>query len=553
MKLQLSDFEEHIDPVILDRGRDYWKQEAVDRIYKSSDGTVKAVVYGSEIYHVRLKLLDSTVDSYSCDCPYDYGPVCKHIAAVLYELSASENRAVVEIPKLREVLEGRSKDELINIIEEIIEQEEGWSNLLLARYAGAPQENNFAYYKNVLKSSLELIEDRFGFIGYRQAENAAETALRLLDTAETAIVDSEFEQALTIIEVVIVTMHETLSYSDDSNGYISGSIEQAIHLLRQLSLSNPPPDITGLLFDLITREDLLKKLSDFSWDWDLLHLGIPLVKNENDTDKLLKAAEGCVSGIDGWSVGYAEEQYAILQLELIERRQPRREADKFMKENIQHPAFRRMVLQQHYEKKEYDHLLHVAKEGIEQHKDSAPGLVRDWNVWIVKGAKQAGDTETLREVLEKLYFSCHDLEYYKKLKSTFPAERWPKKRDDILSKLESAPYGRHQLCTVYIEEGLKEKLWNHLSKDLSLEALAVYDEHLLPDFSSEIAAAYTKMVIPALERQKGRTFYAKIAALLSRLRKAGEKEKVKEIVNGILLRFRNRPALKDELKNFRLL
>ena len=50
----------------------------------------RAEVEGSEVYEVYVELdEEDTVLSSECDCPYDNGPVCKHLAAVLLKLSDS--------------------------------------------------------------------------------------------------------------------------------------------------------------------------------------------------------------------------------------------------------------------------------------------------------------------------------------------------------------------------------------------------------------------------------------------------------------------------------
>ncbi|MCB9286322.1 MAG: SWIM zinc finger family protein [Lewinellaceae bacterium] len=33
---------------------------------------------------------EEQVERWTCTCPYDYGPVCKHVAAALYEVRKKE-------------------------------------------------------------------------------------------------------------------------------------------------------------------------------------------------------------------------------------------------------------------------------------------------------------------------------------------------------------------------------------------------------------------------------------------------------------------------------
>lgn len=84
MKIPLSEFETVIDPVIVSRGEDYFDSEAVRGLKKLKDGEWVASVEGTEVYKVCISLNGDNVHDYSCSCPYDMGPVCKHVVAVLF-------------------------------------------------------------------------------------------------------------------------------------------------------------------------------------------------------------------------------------------------------------------------------------------------------------------------------------------------------------------------------------------------------------------------------------------------------------------------------------
>ncbi|MCD8166348.1 MAG: SWIM zinc finger family protein [Bacteroides sp.] len=72
------------------RGELYFEQGYVGRIRKIDSGTYEATVRGSDDYAVEIELENDQVIDYFCDCPYDFGPVCKHIVAVLFALRESK-------------------------------------------------------------------------------------------------------------------------------------------------------------------------------------------------------------------------------------------------------------------------------------------------------------------------------------------------------------------------------------------------------------------------------------------------------------------------------
>lgn len=63
------------------KGERYFEEGRVS-ITQATPSRIKAVVSGTEDYHVEIEMGDaSSGDDFSgeCDCPYDWGGLCKHI------------------------------------------------------------------------------------------------------------------------------------------------------------------------------------------------------------------------------------------------------------------------------------------------------------------------------------------------------------------------------------------------------------------------------------------------------------------------------------------
>ncbi len=73
-----SDLKALVPRKIFERGSAYYcEDDAVGRIRRSGD-TFKAKVQGTETYRVELIIRPGKLPKIYCDCPYDYGDVCKH-------------------------------------------------------------------------------------------------------------------------------------------------------------------------------------------------------------------------------------------------------------------------------------------------------------------------------------------------------------------------------------------------------------------------------------------------------------------------------------------
>src|SRR5690625_3604755 len=84
------DWHQTFSGVILSRGLDYHHRGLV-KILDISKDFIEASVYGSHVYHVKIKLKDGKITYMKCDCPFAFdGNHCKHMAAVLFRAEDTE-------------------------------------------------------------------------------------------------------------------------------------------------------------------------------------------------------------------------------------------------------------------------------------------------------------------------------------------------------------------------------------------------------------------------------------------------------------------------------
>lgn len=94
MALRLDNFEQAVEPVIVKRGKSYFRSGCVVQ-FSDEDGEVKAVVIGSDRYKVSMTIdRNGVIHEHRCNCPYDWGNVCKHEVAVLYYLREQRKKAL---------------------------------------------------------------------------------------------------------------------------------------------------------------------------------------------------------------------------------------------------------------------------------------------------------------------------------------------------------------------------------------------------------------------------------------------------------------------------
>lgn len=106
-----------------ERGETYYHDGAIlEPVRQARDLRAQCEGSGYEPYQVSATLNKGGIAETSCTCPYDYGGSCKHIVALLLAY-VHEPQTFRSIPPLTTLLAGRSQEELINLIGEMIKHE----------------------------------------------------------------------------------------------------------------------------------------------------------------------------------------------------------------------------------------------------------------------------------------------------------------------------------------------------------------------------------------------------------------------------------------------
>lgn len=132
MQLKLKDFEKNIEPKIVERGLQYYKGGYVARLEKVGENEFSALVSGSENYDIFVKLDDKTIIEHECDCPYDWGNVCKHEVAVFYAIRNGNFSDTSE--KVKSLLENLHNDALRRFISNLLKKDRNFRQEFLREF-----------------------------------------------------------------------------------------------------------------------------------------------------------------------------------------------------------------------------------------------------------------------------------------------------------------------------------------------------------------------------------------------------------------------------------
>jgi uncharacterized Zn finger protein len=564
MRIPLNRFDECIDETILKRGLTYFRNGKVHEPEESASGEYEALVEGTEPYTVRLVIDRGEVVEHLCSCPYDAGPVCKHVAAVLFYLQKDvlglkekkrpakgegakkpTKRKTVE-ERVDAMLETVDPDALRQFVREQASQNVQFRNLFLSSFANPDSGESKSYYTQQLTAILRSHKDQ-GFIGWSASNSVARGVQNILQMARKHFEAKNIREGLLVCMAVLEQMVKALQYADDSNGSIGGCINDAYDMMLAIARSNPASSIKKLLLDYGMKA-IEKKLFD-GWDWHvgMMRMAAALVEDAEEAGALLALLDR-ESGDN-----YTGKSAQAIKYELLAKTSGEAAADAWLEANLGNSELRRIALQKALGNCDFEKARTIAQDGIAHDKPKYPGLVSEWYDWLLKIAVAQGERELVIHYARLLFLQSNWFQekYYFILKQQVEPERWVSFVDELLREIESSrkPYLPQELLAgIFISEGWTERLLNLVRQVPNISVIAQYESNLAKEFSAELVELYAQAITDYLKEHVSRNHYQEACRYMRRMIKLGGREKTNELIAALRQSYPQRRALMEELE-----
>ena len=563
---------------ILERGYDYYCDGAVGNIEIGRDD-LRADVVGTEDYEVEISLNDGKVTDMYCSCPYAAGGNnCKHMAAVLYEWTAdimdadepedTDNEDVdddedAESMDLFEpavtVCDYKKKSAAVeklvtsaerDIVQAFLVSVLAEDKKLLLRFRNmvnkcATNEDVEDYFEQI-----DEIADRYlgrdHFINYYQAYDFMLELEEIIDKDVRRMIDNGSHiSAFHVMNHIFVLLGNV--DMDDSGGETSMLAEQIYQLWLELLTKVNAQDKRKMFIWFTTHMD--GSVIDYLEEYIEQIIMEEFKEPEYEQDKLSfmeEMIEKAEKKDSGWSRDYAVGKWTVTYLRTLEEKNaPEDQLEEICKKYWNNSGVRRYYIDRYFEKKEYDRVLQVLDESIELDK-AYRGQVLEYNqkkkeIYRLQGNKSAYIEQLWKLVLEQ---SAEDLDIYKELKAQYSEKEWLIKREELFKKLSANAH----IDRLYKEEKLYDRLLAYVLKSSGLYAVQSYENVLKKEYPKQILSKYQGEVNKMASCTGNRKHYADLVALLRRMKQIkGGSEIVETIVEEWKIKYRNRPAMMDEL------
>ncbi|WLR42633.1 hypothetical protein LC087_18450 [Bacillus carboniphilus] len=289
--MKLDQFEEFIDDTILKRGRDYYEGDAVEGLVEAEPNQFAAIVYGSNVYDVDVKLgYNEEVLSSFCDCPYDWGGHCKHEVAVFfaireYKKTVNTNPSPIKKeetkkspPTIEEVVKGLSQSQLVHCVLTMAQDHPELEQQILFMYAN--KEDEIKEAKKLIRQSINQEKDRHGFVDWLRVSDALHGAYITSSKASEKIKERKFGEGVSLYLTILPPVIDMLQYCDDSGGSAGMMIEECLQKIHDALFehgSTFTPEEREAIYEKVTKEALHHRYDDWSeWRMRLLEALVPL-------------------------------------------------------------------------------------------------------------------------------------------------------------------------------------------------------------------------------------------------------------------------------------
>ena len=561
MELTFDNFTEVIDPAILLRGFEYYEDGQVISIQSPKSGLWRAEVQGTELYRVELERDEEGSLLHECSCPYDSGPVCKHIAAVLYGIveglpedeDEPDERAGQSRPHphdmLRSLLETAPREELVKVLIERAREDPGLANQLRLRFESAGVSRKTI--TRMVRQALKEGQDRHGFLDYWGALTAARAVEGILDQAENRLSQGNGLGAASIFQAVLETVVAAMGDADDSTGSLASCIQHALEGLQH-AREAMSPDQRAALFEYCLETAPSQLFAGWDWGWQLAELGAAWIRSPAqrrrlfDTLDRMASSDMRLTGVTGLFDQIEQERCAEIKLSVIEREGDVAAVQAFLEAHTSLPEMRERLARFLIARGDLDTAKRLCNDWLEQSAVRAPGLRKVFLGILLEIAETERDDSARAGLARALFVDTGKFDYYDLLKKSLPGEAWEVTLESLIGEAENNSYVRSLVPEIYI----REEMWDRLLKVARRggpHLLLGHREHLEPRFPAEMCFEYERIVYAALAHASNRGTYQNASLLLQRMGRLGAVPRALEMIEELIAKHRNRRAMVEEL------
>lgn len=525
----MANWRDLFKPWILERGQAYFECGQVTELEDDGD-LVRAEVSGTQAYHVEIRRSGKQVVSMTCDCPYaDQDENCKHMAAVLFEL---EDRSTQQRTDCRlewqVVLEKLTEEQMRTLLRSMAEENGSLQDRIVRLVAGPGTEPS--QWQDDLEQIILDHSDYRGWLSYDRTYNCM---MDIVEYLEESLIPLLIEGKLLDAVKLVMTVYGTAFSQDvdDSDGgfsHVSDACRDGLGKILYLAEPQQERKIFYMLHEFLEgsnwdygSDDLEELILALNWSAELQQKNLQYLDDNLDSWRMERRAE-------------LMERMGASSSEIIAWWEQFRENGS---------AYRPLL--RLYEEHDLSKAIELVRE--ERQKEKIDWRLEELSKTLLRLLEKAGEQAEYEKELRHLVLErkCQEREYVSQLKTITPPEQWPAVFETLMADAKH-PSDRRVL---YHLEGMLDELFAELFQHPSFSSFQCYAAELREWDPPRTRTYYVEILKQEMDAANQRKQYRHIIRYLSDLSTyPGGQKAAKELAEYWHVYHRNRPAMKDELR-----
>ena len=546
----MESWKDYFEKRILDRGRSYYNNGAVQNLRKTAEG-YEAYVSGTVRYEVEIEMEKGKVEYMSCDCPYaDSGENCKHMAAVMYAIEKQENGTIELNGKsgrnkqtakenLQDIVDSIPEAELRDYVYNLAKDNKSIENYIRINHGSSIDAE---YMKN-LKKDLRAIIRRYsndGFIAWEDAFDYISDVEAFMKTNIESMIDKNFlVEAFELTNYVLDKI--TNQPMDDSDGGIVAVAGDCKDYWLEI-MEKADDKSKDKMFRWFNNKLLKHQLDDFIEDV-VYEFIMKNFAEEKYLEKKLALLDEFIKE-DKFSYNYSK--YIGEKLKIMQKLNYLAEQINLYKERYwKLPEIRKVVFDEYIAQEDWQKAIEILEESKKLDEDNYRFMAR-YRKNLIELYKKVGNKKAYRkELTEFIFDSCgSDLSLIYELREDCTPEEWLSYREKILA----GEMLRETKLELLEKEGMYEELWQEIFERAELYEIDRYEKVLKKIFPERMLDLYVDYIRKNQMKVSNREQYSDLIKYLKKITLySGGEKKAKEIAANWRDVFKRRRAMMDEL------
>ena len=546
----MESWKDYFEKRILDRGRSYYNNGAVQNLRKTAEG-YEAYVSGTVRYEVEIEMENGKVEYMFCDCPYaDSGENCKHMAAVMYAIEKQENGTIELNGKsgrnkqtakenLQDIVDSIPEAELRDYVYSLAKDNKSIENYIRINHGSSIDAE---YMKN-LKKDLRAIIRRYsndGFIAWEDAFDYISDVEDFMKINIEGLIDKNFlMEAFELTNCVLDKI--TNQPMDDSDGGIVAVAGDCKDYWLEI-MEKADDKSKDKMFRWFNNKLLKHQLDDFIEDV-VYEFIMKNFAEEKYLEKKLALLDEFIKE-DKFSYNYSK--YIGEKLKIMQKlNYPAEQINLYKERYWKLPEIRKVVFDEYIAQEDWQKAIEILEESKKLDEDNYLFMAR-YCKNLIELYKKVGNKKAYRkELTEFIFDSCgNDLSLIYELKEDCTPEEWLSYREKILA----GEMLRETKLELLEKEGMYEELWQEIFERAELYEIDRYEKVLKKIFSERMLDLYVDYIRKNQIKVSNREQYSDLIKYLKKITLySGGEKKAKEIAANWRDVFKRRRAMMDEL------